>query len=311
MNNSIKLAQKVFNEQANALLKISENISEEYTKAIEILLETKGKIIVSGMGKSGHIGRKIAASLSSTGSSSFFVHPGEAYHGDLGMFQKNDVAILISYSGETDELVKIVPVLKKIGLKIISITGKRKSTLAKHSDAVLLVEVEKESCPHNLAPTTSTTATLVMGDAITVTLMSLKKFKPEDFAFRHPGGSLGRQLLTTVKDLMHKKVPIVNKDLEIENVIHKMTKGKLGLVVVVENESLVGVITDGDLRRSVEKHKEKVFKLSAKDIMTSNPISISEDKKIGEAEDLMRNKHINALIVTDDKKHVIGVLQFY
>ncbi len=311
MNNSIKLAQKDFKEQAQALLNISENISEEYTKAISILLETKGKIIVSGMGKSGHIGRKIAASLSSTGSSSFFVHPGEAYHGDLGMFQKDDVAILISYSGETDELVKIVPVLKKIGLKIISITGKRKSTLAKFSDAVLLVEVEKETCPHNLAPTTSTTATLVMGDAITVTLMTLKKFKPEDFAFRHPGGSLGRQLLTTVKDLMHKKVPIVNKELEVENVIHKMTKGKLGLVVVVEDDSLVGIITDGDLRRAVEKHSEKVFKLKAKDIMTINPISISENKKIGEAEDLMRNKHINALIVINEEKHISGVLQFY
>ena len=311
MNNSIKLAQKVFNEQAQALLKISENISEEYTKAISILLDTKGKIIVSGMGKSGHIGRKIAASLSSTGSSSFFVHPGEAYHGDLGMFQKDDTAILISYSGETDELVKIVPVLKKIGLKIISITGKRKSTLAKHSDAVLLVEVEKESCPHNLAPTTSTTATLAMGDAITVTLMTLKKFKPEDFAFRHPGGSLGRQLLTTVKDLMHKKVPLVNKNLEIENVIHKMTKGKLGLVVVVEEENLVGIITDGDLRRAVENHSEKVFKLKAKDIMTINPVSILEDKKIGEAEDLMRAKHINALIVTDQEKKIVGVLQFY
>ncbi len=311
MNNSIKLAQKVFNEQAQALLKISENISEEYTKAISILLDTKGKIIVSGMGKSGHIGRKIAASLSSTGSSSFFVHPGEAYHGDLGMFQKDDTAILISYSGETDELVKIVPILKKIGLKIISITGKKKSTLAKHSDAVLLVEVEKESCPHNLAPTTSTTATLTMGDAITVTLMTLKKFKPEDFAFRHPGGSLGRQLLTTVKDLMHKKVPIVNKNLEIENVIHKMTKGKLGLVVVAEEENLVGIITDGDLRRAVENHSEKVFKLKAKDIMTINPISIFEDKKIGEAEDLMRAKHINALIVTDEEKKIVGVLQFY
>ncbi len=311
MNNSIKLAQKVFKEQAQALLKISENISEEYTKAISILLETKGKVIVSGMGKSGHIGRKIAASLSSTGSSSFFVHPGEAYHGDLGMFQKDDTAILISYSGETDELVKIVPVLKKIGLKIISITGKRKSTLAKHSDAVLLVEVEKESCPHNLAPTTSTTATLAMGDAITVTLMTLKKFKPEDFAFRHPGGSLGRQLLTTVKDLMHKKVPLVNKNLEIENVIHKMTKGKLGLVVVVEEENLVGIITDGDLRRAVENHSEKVFKLKAKDIMTINPVSIIEDKKIGEAEDLMRAKHINALIVTDQEKKIVGVLQFY
>ncbi len=311
MNNSIKLAQKVFKEQAQALLKISENISEEYTKAISILLETKGKVIVSGMGKSGHIGRKIAASLSSTGSSSFFVHPGEAYHGDLGMFQKDDTAILISYSGETDELVKIVPVLKKIGLKIISITGKRKSTLAKHSDAVLLVEVEKESCPHNLAPTTSTTATLAMGDAITITLMTLKKFKPEDFAFRHPGGSLGRQLLTTVKDLMHKKVPLVNKNLEIENVIHKMTKGKLGLVVVVEEENLVGIITDGDLRRAVENHSEKVFKLKAKDIMTINPVSIIEDKKIGEAEDLMRAKHINALIVTDQEKKIVGVLQFY
>lgn len=311
--NSISIAKKVFNQQANSLINIADNIDDSFSRAIQILLETQGKIIVCGMGKSGHIGRKIAASLSSTGSSSFFVHPGEAFHGDLGMFEKKDTAILISYSGETDEVVKIIPILKKIGTKIISITGKNNSSLAKHSDVTLLIKVEKESCPHNLAPTASTTATLVMGDAITVALMTLKKFKPEDFAFRHPGGSLGRQLLTTVKDLMHKKVPIVSKELEVENVIHKMTRGKLGLVVVAENNKLVGVITDGDLRRAIENHGAKVFSLKAKDIMTIDPVSISENKKIGDAEDLMRKKHINALIVTSEDldNNVVGVLQFY
>ena len=311
--NSISIAKKVFNQQANSLINIADNIDDSFSRAIQILLETQGKIIVCGMGKSGHIGRKIAASLSSTGSSSFFVHPGEAFHGDLGMFEKKDTAILISYSGETDEVVKIIPILKKIGTKIISITGKNNSSLTKHSDVTLLIKVEKESCPHNLAPTASTTATLVMGDAITVALMTLKKFKPEDFAFRHPGGSLGRQLLTTVKDLMHKKVPIVSKELEVENVIHKMTRGKLGLVVVAENNKLVGVITDGDLRRAIENHGAKVFSLKAKDIMTIDPVSISENKKIGDAEDLMRKKHINALIVTSEDldNNVVGVLQFY
>lgn len=307
---SINLAKKVFNEQAQAMIKIGENISEEFSHAVDILLNTKGKIIVCGMGKSGHIGRKIAASLSSTGSSSFFVHPGEAYHGDLGMFQSSDVAILISYSGETDEIVKIVPVLKKIGLKIISITGKKKSTLSKNSDVVLLVEVDKESCPHNLAPTTSTTATLVMGDALTVALMTIKKFKPEDFAFRHPGGSLGRQLLT-VKDLMHKKFPTINPEAKISDVIHKITKGKLGLVLVMSENKLLGLITDGDLRRALEKHDQNIFTINAENIMTKNPIAISETKKIGEAEELMRNKHINALIVKNEEDTVIGILQFF
>ncbi len=304
------IAKKVFNEQAQALIKMSEQIDDDYLNAIEILMNTKGKIIVSGMGKSGHIGRKIAASLSSTGTSSFFVHPGEAYHGDLGMFQKDDTAILISYSGETDEIIKIIPVLKEIGLKIIAITGKKKSTLAKNSDAILSVEVDKESCPHNLAPTTSTTATLVMGDAITVTLMTAKKFKPEDFAFRHPGGSLGRKLLTRVKDLMNKKYPMISRDAKIQDVIHKITKGKLGLVLVIEEGELLGLITDGDLRRALEKHKENIFNLKAKDIMTSNPVVISSDKKIGEAEELMRTQHISALIVKEDKL-VVGVLQFF
>ncbi len=305
-----EIAQKVFRQQAQELIKISEKISEEYTKAIDIILSSNGKVIVSGMGKSGHIGRKIAASLASTGTSSFFVHPGEAYHGDLGMFQKNDVALLISYSGETEEVIKIVPVLQNLGIKIISITGKKKSTLAKNSDAVLLVDVEKESCPHNLAPTTSTTATLVMGDALVVTLMTAKKFKPEDFAFRHPGGSLGRQLLTRVKDLMHKKFPVIVPETPIKEVIHKITKGKLGLVLVMKEENLMGIITDGDLRRGLDKFSNNIFDLKAQDIMTLNPIWISAEKKIGEAEEIMRLKHINALVVKESNS-VVGILQFY
>lgn len=304
-----EIAKNVFKQQANELIKISEKIYEEYNKAINIILSSNGKIIVSGMGKSGHIGRKIAASLSSTGTSSFFVHPGEAYHGDLGMFQKNDVALLISYSGETDEVIKIIPVLKHLGIKIISITGKPESTLAKNSDSVLLVDIEKESCPYNLAPTTSTTATLVMGDALVVTLMSIKKFKPEDFAFRHPGGSLGRKLLTKVKDLMKTDYPIISPTTQVKEIIHKITKGKLGLVLVIENDSLKGIITDGDLRRALNKHSEEIFKLSAKDIMTTNPICISPDNKISEAEDIMRLKQINALVVKENNI-VIGILPY-
>lgn len=304
-----EIAKNVFKQQANELIKISEKIYEEYNKAINIILSSNGKIIVSGMGKSGHIGRKIAASLSSTGTSSFFVHPGEAYHGDLGMFQKNDVALLISYSGETDEVIKIIPVLKHLGIKIISITGKPESTLAKNSDSVLLVDIEKESCPYNLAPTTSTTATLVMGDALVVTLMSIKKFKPEDFAFRHPGGSLGRKLLTKVKDLMKTDYPIISPTTQVKEIIHKITKGKLGLVLVIENDSIKGIITDGDLRRALNKHSEEIFKLSAKDIMTTNPICIGPDNKISEAEDIMRLKQINALVVKENNI-VIGILPY-
>ncbi len=308
--NIIQVAQDVFNEQALALKKISETISEDYLAAIDILLNTKGKTIVCGMGKSGHIGRKIAASLSSTGTSSFFVHPGEAYHGDLGMFQPNDTAILISYSGETDEVVKVIPILKQQKIKIISLTGKKNSTLSKNSDVTLLVEVDKESCPHNLAPTTSTTATLVMGDALVVTLMTLKNFKPEDFAFRHPGGSLGRQLLTKVKDLMHTTFPSVHREMPISQVISHMTKGKLGLVVVTEHDNLVGIITDGDLRRALERYESELFSMNAHQIMTANPCIIDPCKKIGEAESLMREKQINALIVLEEKKPV-GVLQFF
>lgn len=308
--NTREIAKKVFRQQAEELIKISERISEEYTKAIDIILSSTGKLVVSGMGKSGHIGKKIAASLSSTGTSSFFVHPGEAYHGDLGMFQKNDVALLISYSGETEEVIKIIPVLKRLGVKIISITGKKKSTLGTNSDAVLLVDIEKESCPHNLAPTTSTTATLVMGDALVVTLMTAKKFKPEDFASRHPGGSLGRQLLTRVKDLMHKKYPILIPETPIKEVIHKITKGKLGLVLVMKDDNLIGIITDGDLRRALDKFSGNIFELKAQDLMTLNPICINADKKIGEAEEIMRLKHINALVVKEENK-VVGILQFY
>ncbi len=310
IDNSISIAKNVFYEQAKALKNIAETISQDYLKAIEILMNTKGKVIVCGMGKSGHIGKKIAASLSSTGTSSFFVHPGEAYHGDLGMFQSEDTVILISYSGETDEIVKVIPVLKKQNIKIISLTGRKNSTLAKNSDVVLLVEIEKESCPHNLAPTTSTTATLVMGDSLVVSLMTLKNFKPEDFAFRHPGGSLGRQLLTTAKDLMHTEFPRVDKDMKMTQLINHMTQGKLGLVVVIQDEKLQGIITDGDLRRSLEKYEAGLFKMQAKEIMTANPCVITSEKKIGEAEQIMRDKHINALIVVEQEKP-IGVLQFF
>ncbi|HEH3668451.1 TPA: KpsF/GutQ family sugar-phosphate isomerase, partial [Campylobacter jejuni] len=226
---------------------------ENFNQAVNLMLNTKGRCIVSGMGKSGHIGAKIAATLASTGTPSFFIHPGEALHGDLGMLTPEDVLIAISNSGETEEILKIIPAIKKRKIPLIVMCGKKNSTLVKQSDIFLNIAVKKEACPLQLAPMSSTTATLVMGDALAAALMKVRNFKPDDFALFHPGGSLGRRLLTKVKDLMvSSNLPIVHPDTEFNDLVDVMTSGKLGLCVVLENEKLVGIITDGDLRRALK-----------------------------------------------------------
>ena len=307
-----KLAQEVFEIEAKEIANLSNRLTEDFEKAIKAILESSGKLIVSGMGKSGIIGKKIAATLASTGTPSFFLHPGEAYHGDLGMIEENDVVLLISNSGETDEVLKLIPFLKHQKNCTISMSGNDNSTLAKNTNYHLNIAVEKEACPLLLAPTSSTTATLVMGDAIAVTLMKLRNFKEENFAKFHPGGSLGRRLLTTVGDVMKKdKLPITNSEATIKEVIQKITEGKLGLVVILDKNQIKGIITDGDIRRTMESREKEFFGLNAKDLMSSHPKSIQENDKLISASNLMSENKINSLLVVNETNDFCGVVQMY
>lgn len=301
----------VFKDQALALNKIAERLGDEFDRAVEMMFNTRGRVIVSGMGKSGIIGSKIAATLASTGTSSFFVHPGEAYHGDLGMFKGIDTAILISYSGETEEVIRLIPSLRHFGTPIIAIVGRSNSTLAKNADVVLDISVDREVCPNNLAPTTSTTATLVMGDALAVALIEKRDFKPVDFAKYHPGGSLGKRLLTKVSDVMHKDIPWVEESTPLTSVINTMTAGRMGLAVVratSTDQKAVGIITDGDLRRALIAKKD-IYNLVAKDVLTVAPKSVGLNEMFADAEAKMQSLNITALIVTDDHGVVSGILK--
>ena len=306
------IACEVFDIESDAIKDLKNYLTDDFEKAVKAVLNSKGKFIISGMGKSGLIGKKIAATLASTGTPSFFLHPGEAYHGDLGMIEKDDVVMLISNSGETDEVLKLIPFLKDQGNITISMTGNEDSTLAKNTDYHLNIKVKKEACPLQLAPTSSTTATLVMGDALAVALMKLRNFKDKDFARFHPGGSLGRKLLTKVKDVMKREnLPIVKDNASIIDVIHTITKGKLGLCVVVDdNDNIKGILTDGDIRRIMEKYKEKMFDLKLDEIISKNPKTISPDAKLIEANEKMAENKITSLLVTENNK-LLGVVQIY
>lgn len=307
----IELGKQVFLEQAQALVAAGTRLGPEFEKAVQLALSTQGRVIVSGMGKSGIIGRKIAATLASTGTSAFFVHPGEAYHGDLGMIQGTDCAILISYSGETEEVIRLIPSLKRFGTPIIAMVGKSASTLAHNADVVLDVGVEREVCPNNLAPTTSTTATLVMGDALAVALIKSRNFKPQDFAIYHPGGSLGKRLLTRVKDVMHRGAPTIKESAPLVDVIETMTTGGMGLAVVhseADPTRMAGLITDGDLRRALLA-RQNIYQSTAGDIMTKQPKSIQEDDMFANAEKTMLDLNITALVVLDQSRQVTGVLK--
>ncbi|ECK8113162.1 KpsF/GutQ family sugar-phosphate isomerase [Campylobacter jejuni] len=309
--NTLEIAKEVFEKEAQAILDLATNLDENFNQAVNLMLNTKGRCIVSGMGKSGHIGAKIAATLASTGTPSFFIHPGEALHGDLGMLTSEDVLIAISNSGETEEILKIIPAIKKREIPLIVMCGKKNSTLVKQGDIFLNIAVEKEACPLQLAPMSSTTATLVMGDALAAALMKVRNFKPDDFALFHPGGSLGRKLLTKVKDLMvSSNLPIVHPDTEFNDLVDVMTSGKLGLCVVLENEKLVGIITDGDLRRALKASDKPRFDFKAKEIMSINPKVVDADAMASEAEGIMLKHKIKEIIVGKEER-VIGIIQLY
>ncbi|WP_110600350.1 KpsF/GutQ family sugar-phosphate isomerase [Salinicola lusitanus] len=307
---SLEVARNVFWEQAKSLQAIGESLNGEVSLAVNLMHQCTGKVIISGMGKSGIIGKKIAATLASTGTPSFFVHPGEAYHGDLGMIGADDLVVLISYSGETDEVVKLLPYIRHIQAKSIAITGNSDSTLAIAADVHLDVSVEREACPNNLAPTTSTTATLVMGDALAVALMDRRGFMPVDFARFHPGGSLGRKLLTQVQEVMHP-VPSIQEDASFANVVHQISEGGKGIVCILSQAGdLVGVVTDGDLRRAIEKHGN-TESLIAQDIMGKMPTTVPKGANLYECEGLMREKRLTSLVVVNDQLKPAGVIKSF
>ena len=307
-----KLAQEVFEIESKEIANLSKRLTDDFEKAINAILQSSGKLIVSGMGKSGIIGKKIAATLASTGTPSFFLHPGEAYHGDLGMIEENDIVLLISNSGETDEVLKLIPFLKHQKNCSISMSNNDDSTLAKNTNYHLNIAVDKEACPLFLAPTSSTTATLVMGDALAVTLMKLRDFKEENFAKFHPGGSLGRRLLTTVGDVMKKKnLPIISSQATIKEVIQRISEGKLGLVVIIDNNKIIGIITDGDIRRTMESREKDFFNLKAEDLMSNHPKLIYDTDKLISASNIMSQHKINSLLVVNESNDLVGVVQVY
>jgi arabinose-5-phosphate isomerase len=306
----IKEVRTVFDVQSAALSAHSQRLGDEYLAALGLMKNCTGRVIVCGMGKSGHIGKKIAATLASVGTPSFFMHPGEAFHGDLGMITREDLLLLISNSGETDELLKIIPSIQHFGNKIISITGGLNSTLAKNSDVVLDASVEKETCPNNLAPTTSTTLTLVIGDALASTLSLEKDFSPMDFARFHPGGSLGKRLLTFVKDEMRSdNLPFVQLDTSLTDALMVMTETRTGLALVMKDEQLQGVITDGDVRRFLISGKS-INDCSAQQLMNASPCFISANARLTEAEENMREKHIKWLVVSENGVQIDGIIEW-
>ena len=310
--NITRIAEEVFEIESKEIANLSTLLTIDFENAVKSIINSKGKLIISGMGKSGIVGKKIAATLASTGTPSFFLHPGEAYHGDLGMVEKEDIVLLISNSGETDEVLKIIPFLKHQKNTTISMSGNPDSSLAKNTDFHLNISVNVEACPLQLAPTSSTTSTMVMGDALAVALMKLRDFKDVNFARFHPGGSLGKRLLQNVSDVMKKdSLPLITPNESIKKVINILSSGKCGLAVVVNDNSIIGVISDGDIRRAMESNETNFFKLIALDIMTKEPHTVLETTKLKIAGDLMFSKKINSLIVKNDKGLLVGIVQSY
>jgi len=309
---SLKIARQVIKTEAEQISNLLDSLDDNFEKAVEAVLQSQGKLIISGMGKSGIIGKKICATLASTGTPSFYLHPAEAYHGDLGMIEKQDIVLLISNSGETDEVLKLIPFLKEQGNITLSMSGNALSTLAKNTHYHLNVGVKEEACPLQLAPTCSTTATLVMGDALAVALMQIRKFKDEHFARFHPGGSLGRRLLMTVKDVMRTHdLPLCTKEAKVHDVVHGITQGQCGLVVILQENNIHGVVTDGDIRRAMETKESTFFSLIATDLMCTHPKTIHQDARLTEVSDMMERYKINTLLVTNDKQALVGIVQMY
>lgn len=305
-------AIRCIKDEAEALLNLIPQIDEKFDEAVELIFRCHGKVIVTGVGKSGHIGAKIAATLSSTGTPSFFINPLDVYHGDLGVITRDDVVLAISNSGQTDELLRFIPMLLHMEVPIVGMSGNPDSLLAKYSTCHINVSVKKEACPLNLAPTSSTTAALAMGDALAVALMEMRGFKPKDFAQFHPGGELGKRLLTTAEDVMRTTdMPVMPPETHLGDAIIEVSKCKLGLGVAVAEGRIVGLITDGDIRRAMEKWQAQFFDRTVADIMTKTPKTVSPQTKISEIQRIMSRYKIHSVLVTDRERHLLGVVDHY
>ena len=303
--------KNMFSTYHAALTKLETGLDERFEQSVNVISQTGQHVIICGMGKSGLVGRKIAATLSSTGTAALFLHPAEAIHGDLGMVRGKSIVMLISHSGETEEVVKLLPALRRLDAKIIALVGSLNSTLAKASNIVLDASIDKEACPLNLAPTTSTLTTLVMGDALAIALMNRSGFKPEDFAANHPGGMLGMRLLSRVKDRMvQKELPLVKPNMPMSEVIVRMTEARLGLALVHKNNLLRGIITDGDLRRMLV-FGTNLSSTLAGDVMNKSPLTIREDEMMVVAEEKVLEARVQSLVVVDKKGHINGVVQIF
>lgn len=310
----LNLAKRVLEIEASAIAELIPHLGKNFTKAVNLLYACKGRIVVTGMGKSGLIGKKIAATFASTGTPALFLHPAEGTHGDLGMIARGDVVVAISNSGETLEILNLLPTIKRLGIQLITMIGKKDSTLGKKSDVVLNVSVKEEACPFNLVPTASTTAALAMGDALVIALLDKRGFKKEDFALFHPGGSLGRKLLLKVADVMHTgtDIPAVNEDTLLKDALFEITSKKLGMTTVSDKDrGLLGVITDGDLRRLLEKWGINIFDKRAGEVMTRKPKVMNKDALAASAVQLMEKHSITALVIIDEKERIEGIVHLH
>ena len=313
MKNVQEYAVRCLKDEAEAILSLIPQLDENFDKAVDMIYSCKGKVIVTGVGKSGNIGSKIAATLSSTGTPAFFINPLDVFHGDLGVMTPDDVVLALSNSGNTDELLRFLPMILHMKVPVIAMSGNSESLLAKYSNVHIKVKVEKEACPLNLAPTSSTTAALAMGDALAVALMQVRNFKPRDFAQFHPGGELGRRLLTTAEDVMRAdELPILPEEMHLGEAIILVSKGKLGLGISLNSAKEVeGIITDGDIRRAMEKWQAEFFNHTVADIMTRTPKMVSPDTKISEVQKVMNKYKVHSVLVVDEHKHLLGVVDHY
>ena len=305
---TIDIARQVIDDEVKALVGLKDYIDENFQKIVDVIYKCKGRLILTGIGKSGHISKKISATLSSTGTSSFFMHSTEAFHGDLGMIQSDDIVVAISYSGETEDLLKTIPIIKKLGCSVIGVSGNDKSTLSKISDYHQLIKVEKEACPLDLAPTSSATATLVWGDALAISLMNKKDFKPEDFAKSHPGGTLGKRLLLSAQDVMMSgdEIPIIDYDELSKDVIKIISEKGMGVTFVKDQDKVIGLITDGDIRRAIDK-SNYFFDMTAQDFMSKNFVSVTPTDLASECLKIMAEKKIGCLAVMQEER-LVGII---
>lgn len=312
LSHAREYAKQCLLDEAQAVESLTAQLDESFDRAVDMIYHCRGKVIVTGVGKSGNIGAKIAATFSSTGTPSFFINPLDVYHGDLGVITPDDIILALSNSGQTDELLRFIPIVLHMHVPIISMTGNPNSLLAKYSDAHILVNVSKEACPLNLAPTSSTTAALAMGDALAIALMKVRDFKPNDFAHLHPGGELGKRLLTTAGDVMKTDdLPIIPADMHLGEAIIHVSKGKLGLGVSLADGRVEGLITDGDIRRAMERWQSEFFDKTVRDIMTTHPKCVSPNTKVTEIQRIMNKHKVHTVLVVDQSCHLLGIVDHY